>query len=157
MAPSGGILGGAAPPLGANDSKLRLAMILGVGLDSTIVDITDIGVGHMNLDPFDEPNGPFGPRLLPRAVAMLLGAQLSELVGTLISESLSLGETPSLSLLRTHVRLDPDHVPNSVGSSFEPVPQIMVSINVWLLTPPNSIGSIDSVLIVREDNDIVLN
>ena len=135
MAPCGGVLGGAAPSLGANDSKLRLAMILGVGFDSVIVDITDISIGHMNLDSLDKPNGPLGPRLLPRAVAVLFGAQHSELVGTFIAESLSLSETPSLGLLRAHVRLDPDHVPDPVGSGFEPVPQVMVSINIGRSRP----------------------
>ena len=72
MAPPGRVLRGSPSSLGANDSKLRLAMVLGVGFDSTIVNITDLSIGHVNLDSLDKPNGPLGPRLLSRAVAVLL-------------------------------------------------------------------------------------
>ena len=122
MAPPSGVLGGSPPSLGANNSKLRLAMVLGVSLDSTIVDITNVCVGHMSLNPFDESNGPFGPRLLSGGISVLVGAQLSELVGTFITKPLSLCETPISGLLLTPVHLDSDHVPDPVGPGFKPVP-----------------------------------
>ena len=54
MAPSGGVLGGAAPSRGANHAKLRLPLQLGISLDSLIIDIPHIGASHMGLNPFDK-------------------------------------------------------------------------------------------------------